>query len=104
MKNVVNETVNIRICGRKGFLCGVCNYCFRCALVHAARNGHFKVVSYLLSFDWVVNNPDQEVELCEAAQQSLVAAAAQGHVEVLCYSFSRNMSQLQKCEKTKYCL
>lgn len=53
----------------------------QCPLVHAARYGHLTVVSYLLASDWVVTSPE-EVELAEAAQQALVAAAAQGHTEV----------------------
>lgn len=57
-------------------------FCYRCALVHAARNGHLDVVVYLLTCDWVVDTRSEEVELCEAAQQALVAAAAQGHNEV----------------------
>jgi ankyrin repeat protein len=54
----------------------------RCPLVHAARNGRLNVVGYLLACDWVLRNPETEVELGEAAQQALVAAAAQGHTEV----------------------
>jgi len=54
----------------------------RCPLVHAARNGCLNVVGYLLACDWVLRNPETEVELGEAAQQALVAAAAQGHTEV----------------------
>ncbi|RZF43709.1 hypothetical protein LSTR_LSTR015248 [Laodelphax striatellus] len=56
----------------------------RCALVHAARNGHLEVAAYLLACDWVLD-PEaaigREVSLAEAAQQTLVAAAAQGHLE-----------------------
>lgn len=62
----------------------------RCPLVHAARNGNLNVVGYLLACDWVLCNPDIEVELGEAAQQSLVAAAAQGHVEVIFFFFTFN--------------
>lgn len=54
----------------------------QCPLVHAARNGRLNVVGYLLACDWVLRRPDIEVELGEAAQQALVAAAAQGHTEV----------------------
>ncbi|XP_021931745.1 protein TANC2 isoform X1 [Zootermopsis nevadensis] len=57
----------------------------RCPLVHAARNGCLNVVAYLLACDWVLRNPDTEVELGEAAQQALVAAAAQGHTEIVEY-------------------
>lgn len=56
--------------------------CNRCALVHATRNGHLDVAAYLLTCDWVVSRSSEEVELSEAAQQALVAAAAQGHNEV----------------------
>lgn len=54
----------------------------QCPLVHAARNGKLNVVGYLLACDWVLNKPEDEVELAEAAQQALVAASAQGHTEV----------------------
>ncbi|XP_067012508.1 protein TANC2 isoform X2 [Anabrus simplex] len=57
----------------------------QCPLVHAARNGRLNVVGYLLACDWVLRSPEQEVELGEAAQQALVAAAAQGHVEIVEY-------------------
>lgn len=53
----------------------------QCPLVHAARNGHLSVVIYLLACDWVVSKPN-DVELGEAAQQALIAAAGQGHTEV----------------------
>ncbi|CAG2057215.1 unnamed protein product, partial [Timema podura] len=53
-------------------------------LVHAARNGHLETVVFLLSCDWVLRDPEQEVGLTEAGQQALVAAAGQGHVEVMC--------------------
>lgn len=53
----------------------------QCPLVHAARNGHISVVTYLLACEWVVSKPS-DVELCEAAQQALIAAAGQGHTEV----------------------
>uniref|UniRef100_A0A8D9ESN6 Protein TANC2 n=1 Tax=Cacopsylla melanoneura TaxID=428564 RepID=A0A8D9ESN6_9HEMI len=58
----------------------------RCALVHAARGGHLQVVAYLLGCDWVLLGPrGQEVDLAEAAQQALVAAAAQDHTEIVEY-------------------
>lgn len=50
--------------------------------MHATRNGHLDVAAYLLTCDWVVSRSSEEVELSEAAQQALVAAAAQGHNEV----------------------
>lgn len=56
----------------------------QCPLVHAARNDHLPVVSFLLACDWVVTS-SEEVELAEAAQQALVAASAQGHIEVVEY-------------------
>lgn len=55
-----------------------------CPLVHAARNGCLNVVGYLLACDWIIKNPE-DVELAEAAQQSLIAAAGQGHVEIVEY-------------------
>nr|CAD7444343.1 unnamed protein product [Timema bartmani] len=54
-------------------------------LVHAARNGHLETVVFLLSCDWVLRDPEQEVGLTEAGQQALVAAAGQGHVEIVEY-------------------
>ncbi|KAG5879492.1 hypothetical protein JTB14_026360 [Gonioctena quinquepunctata] len=55
-----------------------------CPLVHSARNGYLNVVGYLLACDWIIKNPD-DVELAEAAQQALVAAAGQGHTEIVEY-------------------
>ncbi|XP_049811721.1 protein TANC2 isoform X1 [Schistocerca nitens] len=55
----------------------------RCPLVHAARHGCHDIVSHLLSCDWVLHSRGDEVPLGEAAQQALVAAAAQGHVEIV---------------------
>ncbi|KAK3915593.1 Protein TANC2 [Frankliniella fusca] len=56
----------------------------QCPLVHAARSGCLQVAGYLLSCDWVVNNC-HEVSLGEAVQQALIAAAAQGHNELVEY-------------------
>lgn len=55
-----------------------------CPLVHAARNGCLNVVGYLLACDWLLKT-DDDVELSEAAQQALIAAAGQGHVEIVEY-------------------
>ncbi|XP_064213856.1 protein TANC2 isoform X6 [Tribolium castaneum] len=55
-----------------------------CPLVHAARNGCLNVVGYLLACDWIIKNVE-DVELGEAAQQALVAAASQGHVDIVEY-------------------
>ncbi|XP_065220330.1 protein TANC2 isoform X3 [Planococcus citri] len=57
----------------------------RCALVHAARNGHLNILAYLLTCDWVVDSQQREVELSQATQQALVAAASQGHEEIVEY-------------------
>ncbi|XP_044740746.1 protein TANC2 isoform X2 [Chrysoperla carnea] len=54
-------------------------------LVHAARNGCLNVVGYLLACDWIIQDPERDVELTEAAQQALTASAAQGHVEIVEY-------------------
>lgn len=51
-------------------------------MVHAARNGHLNILAYLLTCDWVVDSQQREVELSQATQQALVAAASQGHEEV----------------------
>ncbi|KAF5280679.1 hypothetical protein FQA39_LY05327 [Lamprigera yunnana] len=56
----------------------------QCALVHAARNGFLNVVGYLLACDWIVKN-SEHVELSEAAQQALIAAAGQGHTDIVEY-------------------
>ena len=54
------------------------------ALVYAAKMGHLPIVEYLVSCDW---NCTKQNDLClkEASQQSLVAAAASGQVQVLEY-------------------
>ncbi|XP_057656321.1 protein TANC2 isoform X2 [Diorhabda carinulata] len=53
-------------------------------LVHAARNGFLNVVGYLLACDWIPKNED-DVQIAVAAQQALIAAAGQGHSEVVEY-------------------
>ncbi|XP_076295761.1 zinc-RING finger and ankyrin repeat domain-containing protein rolling pebbles isoform X2 [Lasioglossum baleicum] len=63
----------------------------QCPLVHAARHGRLSVVGYLLACDWLVpageNEPEtsQEMSREEAAQQAVVAAAAQGHESIVEY-------------------
>lgn len=61
----------------------------QCPLVHAARHARLSVVGYLLACDWVVNgvqeSSDFEVGREEAAQQAVVAAAAQGHEPIVEY-------------------
>ncbi|XP_012146768.2 zinc-RING finger and ankyrin repeat domain-containing protein rolling pebbles [Megachile rotundata] len=63
----------------------------QCPLVHAARHGRLSVVGYLLACDWVVPPSEaeaegsQEIGREEAAQQAVVAAAAQGHESVVEY-------------------
>ncbi|XP_044761328.1 protein TANC2 isoform X3 [Coccinella septempunctata] len=52
-----------------------------CSLVHAARNGYLNVVSYLIACDWSLDSID--VQLAEAAQQALIAAAGQDHLEIV---------------------
>ena len=51
------------------------------ALVLAARAGHLACLEHLVSCDWQVDG--EELSLGEAAQQSVVAAAASGHVVLL---------------------
>ncbi|KAL0269173.1 UNVERIFIED_CONTAM: hypothetical protein PYX00_006985 [Menopon gallinae] len=63
---------------------GHCDTSGQCPLVHAARNGHLTIVGFLLACDWVVTRPE-DVELGEAAQQALIAAAGQGHSEIVEY-------------------
>ncbi|CAH1182734.1 unnamed protein product [Phyllotreta striolata] len=55
-----------------------------CPLVHAARNGYLNVVGYLLACDWVTKT-DDDIPIAVAAQQALIAAAGQGHCEVVEY-------------------
>ncbi|PBC31395.1 hypothetical protein APICC_09785 [Apis cerana cerana] len=63
----------------------------QCPLVHAARHGRLSVVGYLLACDWVVPTNvseaegSQEIGREEAAQQAVVAAAAQGHESIVEY-------------------
>ncbi|CAK9824589.1 Protein TANC2 [Anthophora retusa] len=63
----------------------------QCPLVHAARHGRLSVVGYLLACDWVVPTNENETEgnqdigREEAAQQAVVAAAAQGHESIVEY-------------------
>ncbi|XP_071451060.1 protein TANC1 isoform X2 [Hetaerina americana] len=57
----------------------------RCPLVLASLGGHMGVVALLLSSDWVVSGSGREVSLEEASVQSLVAAAMQGHTELVEY-------------------
>lgn len=61
----------------------------QCPLVHAARHARLSVVGYLLACDWVVKgiqeSVDSEVGREEAAQQAVVAAAAQGHEPIVEY-------------------
>lgn len=63
----------------------------QCPLVHAARHGRLSVVGYLLACDWLVptseneSESSQEISREEAAQQAVVAAAAQGHESIVEY-------------------
>ncbi|CAK9795133.1 Protein TANC2 [Anthophora plagiata] len=63
----------------------------QCPLVHAARHGRLSVVGYLLACDWVVptneneTEGNQDIRREEAAQQAVVAAAAQGHESIVEY-------------------
>ncbi|XP_046396091.1 protein TANC2 isoform X2 [Ischnura elegans] len=57
----------------------------RCPLVLASLGGHMGVVALLLSSDWVVSGSGREISLEEASVQSLVAAAMQGHTELVEY-------------------
>ncbi|CAL7938566.1 unnamed protein product [Xylocopa violacea] len=65
----------------------------QCPLVHAARHGRLSVVGYLLACDWLVpanetetvERLSQDIGREEAAQQAVVAAAAQGHESIVEY-------------------
>ncbi|XP_076337629.1 protein TANC2-like isoform X2 [Tachypleus tridentatus] len=54
----------------------------KCSLVYAASHGHLRVVCYLVQCHWPVDSEDGP-GLVKAAQQSLVAAAYNGH-SVVC--------------------
>ena len=63
-----------------------------CSLVHAVKNtGHFPVVEFLVSCDWIADE-GQDLELAEAAQQAVVVAAYEGHVDIL--EFLLDMSEV----------
>ena len=53
----------------------------QCAAVHAAVNGHLEALTYLLQMDW--QEEEGQVTKMEAMQQSLVVAAAMGHIPVI---------------------
>lgn len=60
----------------------------QCPLVHAARQGRLSVVGYLLACNWapsLTTNLKLEIAREEAAQQAVVAAAAQGHEAIVEY-------------------
>ena len=55
----------------------------RCALLHAAVAGHLSVVEYLLWCDWTAPPTGGDgLTMAEAAQQALVAAAGNGHLQL----------------------
>lgn len=56
----------------------------RCALVHAARMNKPGIVKYLVACDWMERDAvASDVRLSEAAQQALIAAAAQGNATIV---------------------
>lgn len=59
----------------------------RCALVHAARTNKAVIVKYLVACDWQQQPSRQQaiadVRLADAAQQALIAAAAEGNVAIV---------------------
>ena len=63
----------------------------QCSLVHASRQGKLPVVGYLLACDWLIPRENEteigfaEVQREEAAQQAVIAAAAQGHESIVEY-------------------
>ncbi|XP_071055582.1 protein TANC2 isoform X2 [Onthophagus taurus] len=69
-----------------------------CSLVHAARNGFFNVVGYLLACDWVIKNPEEDVGLTEAAQQALIAASGHGHTDIVEYLLEMADVQVDECD------
>ncbi|XP_017783609.1 PREDICTED: protein TANC2 isoform X2 [Nicrophorus vespilloides] len=67
-----------------------------CPLVHAARNGCLNVVGYLLACDWLLKTPE-DIELPDAAQQALIAAAGQGHHEIVEYLLDMAEVNVDSC-------
>lgn len=55
----------------------------RCALVLAASKGYFEIVCHLLQCDW--HDVTVGLNLAKAAQQALIFAASNGHVEICDY-------------------
>jgi ankyrin repeat protein len=53
----------------------------QCALVYAARSGHLSVVEHLVSCDWPEPRK-RDIDLGEATQQALIAAASSGRFQV----------------------
>lgn len=85
----------VRRLAAAGASLGHTNMAGQCPLVLAARHGRLSVVGYLLACDWPVqsvrhqsSNEDgvrRDVGRKEAAQQAIVAAAAQGHESIVEY-------------------
>ncbi|CAM1306442.1 TANC2 (predicted) [Pycnogonum litorale] len=73
----------------------------KCALVHAAENGHLNAVNHLLQCNWLsdaddgIDNPD----LCEAVQQALVSAALNGHSSICDYLLDLPEVRVNECDK-----
>lgn len=55
----------------------------RCALVHAAQTGKLHIIKYLLACDWATQPASNNVGWEAAIQQALIAAASQGHTEII---------------------
>ena len=63
-----------------------------CPLILAAKKGHFGVVDYLVTCDWIATS-EQDLELAEATQQAAVVAAYTGNAVIL--EFLLDMSKVK---------
>lgn len=73
----------VRMLVQHGAQLGLVDHGGSCALLYAAQRGHLNVVGYLLSCDWPTESFNGELTLAEAAQQALILASEQAHVQVL---------------------
>lgn len=90
----------------------------RCALVHAAMNGNLQIVKYLMASDWNQREgAKSDVDLDEASQQALIAAASQGHSSIVedlldmpevdvnavdCITGNNTLTSFLLCQKIKH--
>ena len=73
----------VRMLVQHGAQLGLVDHGGSCALLYASANGHLNVVGYLLSCDWPADAFDGQLTLAEAAQQALVVASSNAHIQIL---------------------